>query len=436
MKTKVLSSVFLTLGFLFLGQFSAQAQEVAASVENSNLQAPAIATVNISDAKIVSQNENVFKISFDLKNGASVQPQIIYSIVLLKQEGSRSVIVNQKVFSNEAVSLGAGETAHKEITYTAPAFLDGTHILVVEARNSEGFMFGMAPVDYITLKSQGSFVSIKDGSCKIYAANDASKEYALDQRIIINPNDSLKIKCDIENGFNASKNVVSVITTQYRSVFGKKVAEQKLASFSLSANEKTSKEFEVPANSQPQSYSGILKLTDEKGITVSNEAYFVYSVKGESAVIQNVILDKDAYKAGENANIQVIYSVNTDTDATTTSIGGGTVYITIKDGKGQACSEQFSQKQIGDKNNSYLVPVTKDCANPAAEITIKNKDEKVLAQNSFAMQAKDETPAQLQNQEQTPKSNSGKKVFAFISIALLIIVILFLFLILKRRRNI
>lgn len=430
-KTKNLLTIILTAGFLFIGQFSAQAQEAKVPEGKSGM--ILIATVDIFSSKINSQNGNVFNISFDLHNEQKIQPQVIYGVELVKekeeplpiikmgekelgamdQSAEYQIIVDQEIFSNDAVSLNAGETMHKEITYTAPSSLAGKYKLMLKARNSEGTILGVAPLGEVTLESSPNSLLIDESSCRIFINGDNSKEYRPQGGGIgVGPGSTLKMRCDIENkSSTSSQNVIPEMTTYYRSVFGKVVDNQKLEVIAVSPNGKSSKEFTLRVPEQAQNYEGIFVLTDEKGNKISNEVDLFFGVNGEHGMIENVLLDKDSYSAGEIAKLQVWYLVNGG------SAEGGSVDILIKDGKGAACSQQLSEKQGAKQQSEYAIPITKDCQNPVAEVSIKNKDGKILAQNSFAVETKNGKANQEQNQ-------SGLKERAIIAVGIILILAL------------
>ena len=447
MKNKV--NFFLALVmFLLLGwNGSAQAEEPVDANKNNGM--VLIATVNVGDAKIISQDGNVFKISFDLYNRQNVQPQVIYGVELVKQkEGSLptiekdgkkvqvfdqatelQIIVDQEIFRNDVISLNSEETVHKEITYSAPSSLDGKYKLMLKARNSEGTIFGGASLGDITLQSAEGSVLIDESSCRISIGDDNSKEYRPQSGGIgVDPGSALKMRCNIENKSNvSSQNIIPEIIIYQRSVFGKVVDNQKFEALTFSPNEKSSKEFTLRVPEQSQNYQGIFVLTDEKGNKISNEIDLIFGVNGEHGMIENVLLDKDSYSKGETANLQVWYLVNGE------SAEGSSVNILIKDGEGNACSEQFSQKQEADYKSDYSVPIIKNCQNPTAEIAIKNKNGKVLAQNSFAVETKSGGINQEQEQKQAQKSSLGQKAIIAGVILILVLIGLLAFLISKRK---
>ena len=116
---------------LFLGTKKTLAQS---TTENSKaafgdpIEVITVATVNIYDAKIISQEGNRIKIGFDLDNREGVQPGIKYSVELIRTESEgddeTQTVVDEKVY-DEKVSLGENETVHREIEYTAPSYLSG-----------------------------------------------------------------------------------------------------------------------------------------------------------------------------------------------------------------------------------------------------------------------------------------------------------------------
>jgi hypothetical protein len=98
--------VVILLMMSFLSASSALGQSAPAGDSN---EAIVLATVNVYDAKIVSQDNNKLKISFDISNREKVQPGVRYAIELVQTKGEIQDIIDKKVY-NEVFDLGTGET--------------------------------------------------------------------------------------------------------------------------------------------------------------------------------------------------------------------------------------------------------------------------------------------------------------------------------------
>ena len=100
-----------------------------------------VATINVYNAKIISQSADSIKVGFDIFNRVGIQPDVRYSIALLQklQNGGRALF-NQKVY-DEVLSLGENQTIHREVTYNFPP-TNGQYEVWVISASSDAFPFG------------------------------------------------------------------------------------------------------------------------------------------------------------------------------------------------------------------------------------------------------------------------------------------------------
>jgi hypothetical protein len=149
MKISHLSLTALLLGALLLpGTVLAQ---TAAPKEG---EVTVIATVNIYNAKIVSQSGRTLTIAFDLSNREGIQSGVRYSAYLAQSVPTGGMIVDKKVY-DEVLTLGAGATIHKEITYTVPDYISGTYDLWIESESTNGLPLASMILGKATLSECG-----------------------------------------------------------------------------------------------------------------------------------------------------------------------------------------------------------------------------------------------------------------------------------------
>lgn len=106
-----------------------------------------VATVNIYEGKILTQEKNSFTLSFDLMNRIGAQGNIRSAVVLSDTTGAE--VHRQSV--DEMISLGAKETLSQKVTYVAPDSLSGDFVLALEASNDAGLTFGFVPIGTVKL---------------------------------------------------------------------------------------------------------------------------------------------------------------------------------------------------------------------------------------------------------------------------------------------
>jgi hypothetical protein len=342
---------------------------------------------------LMSQSKNVFTVGFDLTNGDGAQPDLKYSVILMTDSSSSPSVVDQKVY-DDVVSLSVNDSKHITATYTAPDFLSGKYLLVVQVKNSAGFPIGTAQLQTVTLQGTGRYLSIDTDSCYLTVAQDAtSTKYTIGQGVDVRTSEDLIAHCMIDNLSSAAMTTVPHFTTYRRSIYGSVVYSTTQGSISFPAKSSEKETFTIPQASDPQAYDAVLMLTDASGNQISNTIDFHYVIHGESATIQSILFDKDLYATGDTANISLVWSGSADTFIGSrlgpTSEGALTAKVQIKNGSGAACSEMQTISLAGQSEKATLqVPVTASCKNPSAEVSLVDASGKVLASGSYGVQTK------------------------------------------------
>ena len=95
-----------------------------------------VATIDIVNEKIITQNDRNFILSFDISNEIGVQTDIKYAIQLTQVLPSSEPVVDEHVYS-DSFSLNQGQTVSKTIDYSVPDSLPaGTYKLWIESENN------------------------------------------------------------------------------------------------------------------------------------------------------------------------------------------------------------------------------------------------------------------------------------------------------------
>jgi len=118
-----------------------------------------VSTVSIYNAKIVSQENNNFKISFDLSNRNIAQPGVTYTAFLIKKDGQLNNKIGEKIYQ-DAINLEENQTLPKEITYEAPSDLAGTFRLWLSAQDKDGLMLAISSLGEVNLKLAANWQSL------------------------------------------------------------------------------------------------------------------------------------------------------------------------------------------------------------------------------------------------------------------------------------
>jgi hypothetical protein len=427
MKTKsILMALAMALGIAT----GASAQE---SSPNENGTSVVVATVGITDAKVVSQKENTLNIAFNITNRTGAQPGLKYAVTLLKQDGQEMKVFDQRIY-DETLSVGADETVHKEITYVAPGSLRGKYIPTIEVRNSEGFMFQTASLEEVTLQGSAQSVYIASDSCKLILSSESEKMHGIEEALNVKKDETLKIRCDIESTFQNQKQMIPEFSVYYRSLFGKRMINEKGVQIVVGPNQKSTIELDLPKAGEPQLYAATIRLLGQTNNETSNTVQLLYNVPGESAAIQNVQLDKDSYQSGETAKVTVFFLGGDGNGGVKGTIDGGELVIDIKDGQGNACAQTSFEKQKTDLKSEYEIAITKACTDPTVSVSVKGKDGKELAKNIFKVETKSD---QQQNIQETLKKSENTKKAAYVLGVILaaICIISIIFILYKKRKS-
>ena len=296
-----LNNVLILSMFLSLSVVSAQSITPfdPSTSTSTPTKAITLATVNIYNATS-TQKDNTLTISFDITNRVGVQPGVKYGIVLTKDNKGSQTVIDEYV-SPETLNLGENSSIHKVVTYTVPANIFGTYSVWISSKNNSGFPFGLSSVGNVTLKSSNmGFVSIIPESCFLTVKDEkGSPHYNALQGVDISSNENLIGHCTIENTTASSVALLPSFITHLHSTYGETVKQLggDIQPLTILSKEKKTIEFELPKAEKAQSYDVSFALKNTNSTT--NSVDFRYILRGASATIQNILLDKDSYKKGD-----------------------------------------------------------------------------------------------------------------------------------------
>jgi|GEM_PF-4653795 len=325
------------------------------------------------------KSKGSYDIQFTINSGGIASNDFKYGIELVPLNGQSpdfTTIADEKVYS-QTLSLGAGKSIDENISYTPPA-LNGTYRMMVETKNSSGLPLSSAFVTDITLnasQTQKAGITIDPKSCFLTVGSDATK-YDLIQGVDILPTESLFLTCTASNisKTNAINGTVNFITDK-RNTFGDTIANvpQKNENISLGAGQSKTFKIELPKPIAPQAYDTIVTISTGNPADSSNNSNPIIAhwvLAGESATIQNVSLDKSAYKPGNNVNVSFSWtgSANSFAGARNSATGTQTEsYTAIL----QICDNSQSinlDPKTGSGQAQLAIPAS--CNNPYLTINI------------------------------------------------------------------
>ena len=401
MQTKTKTTIVSMLTVLSLLFFSdVLAQENAAP--EARVETEVVATVEIYNSQIVSQEKNDLKIAFDFYNKEKNQSDVRYAIDLVKKFDGGQELIDEYVFS-EKLSLGEGEMIRKEVEYVAPAYLNGRYDLWLVAKNSAGLSLAMSSVGEVDLEGKNDFVEMVNSSCRLKKEGMTAGR-KLERSIEVDEKEPLFVSCDVVNNFDFAVELVPNFSTYAGSSLGEAVGDGIGKKVILGAGEKKNVDFALPVKDVAGMYQVIVGL-ERDGIEVSNKGRFVYSVKGKLAAIQNVRVDKDYYAQGEKAKASLFWmrffpSMDNGEEELEPEqifkkmVEAGSVpqidifgEILITDSKGAECSDKV-RNLLGKNNADIGVDIRSDCVDPNITATLVAADGSVLDSKKFQFESK------------------------------------------------
>ncbi|MFC1645319.1 hypothetical protein ACFL08_04815 [Patescibacteria group bacterium] len=356
-----------------------------------------IAEVEIFNARVVSQDGSKFKISFDVANGRQVQPQVMYSVQLTQSVESpdgvnRNRIVYEKVYS-DTFSLSKNDIIHKDIEFDAPEILNGTFNILVNSQNESGMPFALGDMGEITLTGGAeNHVVVDDSSCYVKIEGDEDM-YPVQFGVDISSDEKISLICSVTNGFSNKVEFQSSFDTFERTRFGKLVSSDVSGEkYSLEAGETKKIILPVVKAEKPQSYEVALSLVDSSKRVISGETIFRYVVRGNSASVQNLRLDKDYYYKGDVAKASFYVAGSADSFFSARSVNEEVKDIVIEtsivDVKGKVCAETVSKTLKPGREVDLDINITRDCNSPQISVVAKDSNGNILHENKFSVETR------------------------------------------------
>jgi hypothetical protein len=351
---------------------------------------PVLSSVSVHNAKIVSQDNNKLKISFDLTNGKKVQTGVNYGIKIIKETDKGQFVVDEKTY-NESMTLAENKTEKKEITYTAPKNLDGEYSILIISRNNNGYIFGLAFVGKVTFTRTFKGLEFVTETCRLSIVGEKYYTYSLIQGVDISKEENLQLNCTVTNTSETEITAKPSFETHFRTIYGEIVPQTEVTNEPISVKPGEEKKVSIilPKATAPQAYD--VKTILEYGLQESNEIIAHYVIQGVGATIQNLSLDKDFYREGETANMFFSWSSaagNFEGSRLGKKNEMPEIYLSalITNKLGANCAEPIKQVLSTDHNtmkNNIPVPITKNCTNPKLQVELTDKEGNIFSEKIF-----------------------------------------------------
>ena len=369
-------------GIVLASVLSLSAASLAhAATSATNGQAILLATVNIQNAHITSQQGHTLALDFDFTNRQGLQPQVHYSLQLVGTTAGNQYVADQYVYPDN-VPLAENTTVHKTITYAAPASLSGTFDVYLQSETDTGFPLAIDRVGSVTLQAATTGVELQTNTCYLQIPGEKdSPQYSLLQGIDIKPTESLTLTCKVANHTATALTLTPTYETHYRSPYGDVTAASggDTTPLTLAAGETKTITLTLPKAATPQSYDVFVSLTGTNRV----DAHYV--IQGPSATIQTLTLDQDQYATGANAKVSFLWSPAADTfpgsranAAAAQSSSATKLQVTLQSGS-DTCATPITAPLPQDMQVQLALSVTRTCTNPHVTVALLAADGTVLA---------------------------------------------------------
>ena len=346
-----------------------------------------VARVELYDAEIVSQENNKFKLRFRLVNEGDIQPQVKYLVQLTDQDNQK--VIHQQYY-DEMVTLGKGEELKKEIAYEAPYGLNGKYNIHISAGNLKGLTLALGGFGEVEMTGEGL---IEFNSCYIEIGDE---KFPVNSGVDIDPTEQAVVRCEVFNSSVYDIEAKLNVDINERSPFGEAVKKEEMETQFFKAKETTSVTYNLFLPEKPQSYDGNM-VFKSNNLVSSQTVPLHYVVRGDSATIQNISLDKDDYLANDIMKIRLLIAGDADdfpqARETVRENGNNKLFaeVAIFDERNKKCADA-KEFEIDKSINDFDLKAQSDCRNPNISVKLKNADGKILDENDFSLRTVSEEP--------------------------------------------
>jgi len=365
---------------------------------------------------------------WNYENGAVGDLFFKYQIWSNKVDDVPTGMVDQKTDA-QSFSLAPKENTTKQFEYALPASLpDGPVVFRIQLVTGRGEE--LAWFDYDINVSRGvAFLDLSNN----WILQDGKKMDA-GGGIYYKIGDKVEVVFDAANNSGKSITGYYKVFNHIRNSSGQLVGEEKKETVTMNAGQKKTITAVLPAATAPETYLSEVKFFDPKtNQPISNAVFFRWIISGENAKVLYVVPDKEAYSAGEKAQVQVDYTGSADYSV---SIGKGTIKTKITDSAGNEIGSASKDVELVSGKTIVEVPISKNVNNPKVVTTITKGDKK-LDSYGYGIETKNKIAEEPPAAPQPAQKMDAGKFAAFMALFTVIIVsVAFYFMKKKNNKNI
>jgi len=263
----------------------------------------------IESVSSVLVSEGVYDVTFTLANNGPTQSGIKYRVSLkpITSDSSKPLF---KYSGPETITVDSGVVYKKTIRLEVPGYVEGgDYLWLVELGGVHGIVNDMKGDSLTTTISDRDVVfKIDPLNCYLEIPGE-SQTYTLLEGVDIKPEESLLLKCPVQNLTGEPITLDVYQTTRYRSSWGDVVSEGVYQNnpIEIGAEAGAVLSLTINGNQVPQAYDIIFSFKSaNREVLAPLEAHYV--VYGRSATIHNVTLDRNGYVLGDDAVIGLAWS--------------------------------------------------------------------------------------------------------------------------------
>jgi len=346
---------------------------------------------------------------------------LVFNFQLLGNEvdGVPTETINSQMDSN-VFQLSPNEKTNKSFSYTLPANLpNGGLVFRIQLSNSRGEEISWED-KVITIGGEDKFLILEN-----YWIIKDGKKLSPGGGVDYEAGDIPQIIFSVSNDSNFTITAFPKIIT-YKRNEGQFLLEDEKENIILKPGQKQIIETTLPQLINPESYLSQVRLDDaETQEKISNSIYFRWIISGQDdAEILFVNPDKDFYKAGEEAKIDIKLTGPAHTHLEDTSLipaEKGILEINIFNENNELVCQSSKEIDLEVSQVSMDCLIEKDVIDPRIETKI-TKNDKTLDKYEFNVESKEITPEEPL--EEVGFFEKNKKIILSIFIGLILIMII------------
>lgn len=400
-----------------------------ATVEDAVSSAPGtvLAQINLSNAEVV-QVGNEATVTFLVENlGTKPETDLQYGLEILKTDEDGAQALVDVLVQNDTRTVAPGAPLEVKMNYSTAHLAAGTYQVWAQARTPGGLMVGIALVGEVTTAGTDA-LEIATESC-LLSIPGVEKQYYLSDGVDVAPAEELTLTCVVKNHGAIERQIVPEFVTYERTVYGEVVGIEypTVSELTLAPGEEKEVALVLPKAAKPQAYDLVVSYADVASQIVSNKAVVHYVLQGQSATLQAINFDKNAYAAGETMTLSILWSESADTFPDSRS--GGTkkteIYYfdtVVTSADGQVCTNDRRLVEADDLIEMQLVS-TVACTNPTASVSLQTSTGAVLDTQSVTIVPEEVAPSVVPEDDSFPLKPT-KQMFAIIGLFAVIGVVL------------